>query len=98
MFRYRIFNDEWDWGYAPTRIQVKAMMQLVSIATDETIPLYVIEPDQIEALYGSTAFPGRLINGRYITDPTLDDYATLEYCNSKEIDEFPEVLKYTSWY
>lgn len=97
IFRYRIFNDAWDWGYAPTRIQVKAMMRLVSIATDEPIPLHVIEPDQIESLYGSTAFPGHLIhliNGRYMTDPTLDDYAVPEYRNSKETDEFPEVLKY----
>lgn len=94
IFRYHIFNDQWNWSYAPTRIQVKAMIRLVSIAIDEPIPLHVIEPDQIKALYGSTVFPGRLINGRYMTDPTLDDYTTLGYFNSKETDEFPEVLKY----
>lgn len=94
IFRYRVFNDVWNWGYAPTRIQVKAMIHLISITIDEPIPLHVIEPDQIEALYESSIFPGRLIGGRYMTNPTLNDYTTPGYCNSKEIDEFPEVLKY----
>lgn len=94
IFRYCVFNDQWNWSYAKTRIQVKAMIRLVSIVIEEPIPIHVIEPDQIEALYGSTVFPGSLIDGRYMTDPTLDQYATLGYCNSKETDEFPEVLKY----
>ena len=70
------------------------MIRLISLALDDPIPLHVIEPDQIEALYGSTVFPDRLIDGRYMTDPTLDDYTTLGYYNSKETDEFSEVLKY----
>ncbi|WP_350116072.1 hypothetical protein [Nitrosomonas sp.] len=94
IFRYCVLNDAWDWGYAPTRIQVKAMIHLISIAVDESIPLHVIAPDQIEDLYASTVFPGSLIKGCYMTDPALDDYTTTGYYNSKETDEFPEVLKY----
>lgn len=94
IFRYRIFNDEWNWNYAPTRIQVKAMIRLVYAVIDEPIPLYVIDPDKIEALYGSTIIPGRLIGKRFMTNPTLDEYTTTGYCNSKETDEFPEVIKY----
>lgn len=37
IFRYRVFNDEWNWSYAKTRIQVKAMIRLVSIAIDEPV-------------------------------------------------------------
>ncbi|MGZ0019160.1 hypothetical protein [Nitrosomonas sp. wSCUT-2] len=98
IFRYCVFNDQWSWSYASTRIQVKAMVRLVSLVTNEPIPLHVIEPDQIEALYESTIFPGYLIGGHYTTNPTLDDYTTTGYHNSKEIDEFPEVLKYIEEY
>ncbi len=51
IFRYHIFNDEWNWSYAPARIQVKAMARLVTTVINVQIPLYVIEPNDIEALF-----------------------------------------------
>ncbi|MDV6345710.1 hypothetical protein [Nitrosomonas sp. Is37] len=94
IFRYHIFNDEWDWSYAPTRIQVKAMVRLVSAVINVQIPLYVIEPNDIEALFGSTIIPGCLIGNRLISDPSLEDFTISGYPISRETDELPEVLKY----
>ena len=94
IFRYHVFNDEWDWSYAPARIQVKAMIRLVSFVIDIQIPLYVIEPNDIDLLFGRSIIPRRLIGYRQITDPSPDNFTKTDCPTSKEVDELPEVLKY----
>ncbi len=94
IFRYHIFNDEWNWSYAPARIQVKAMARLVTTVINVQIPLYVIEPNDIEALFKSTIIPGRLIGNCLISDPSLEDYTISNSYVGKEKDELPEVIKY----
>lgn len=94
IFRYRVFNDEWDWSYVPARIQVKAMARLVSTILHIPVPLYVIKPDEMEALYASTMIPHQLIGNCWVSDPSLDDYAISNSYVGKEKEELPEVIKY----
>ena len=94
IFRYRAFNDEWDWSYAPARIQVKAMVRLVSTTLRVPVPLYVIKPDDMKALYNSTIIPHQLIGNRWTSEPSLEDYAISNSYVGKEQDELPKVMEY----
>lgn len=98
IFRYHIYNDEWDWGYAPTRIQIKAMVRLVSTVIGVPVPLHIIKPHEIEAIFDGKIIPKRLIGNRWTSNPSLDDFSTANKYVGKEIDEIPEVLKYIEKY
>ena len=98
IFRYRIFNDEWDWSYVPARIQVKAMVRLVSIVLRVPVPLYVIKLDEMNALYNSTIIPYQLIGSRWTSEPSLEDYAISNSYVGKEQDELPAVMEYIEEY
>ena len=43
--RYYIFNDGFNWGYQPARIQLKAMVRMVRKVLGSPVPLMVINPD-----------------------------------------------------
>lgn len=98
IFRYHIFNDEWDWSYVPARIQVKAMTRLVSTVLRVPVPLYVIKPNEMEALYNRTIIPHQLIENRWTSDPSLEDYAITNSYVGKERDELPVVMEYIEEY
>lgn len=98
IFRYRIFNDEWDWFYVPARIQVKAMVRLVSMIIDVPVPLYIIKIHELQGLFDGAIIPRYLIDNRWLSDPSLDDFVTTNKFVGKEIDELPEVLMYIEEY
>lgn len=98
IFRYRVFNDEWNWSNVSARIQVKAMTRLISTVLHVPVPLYVIEPNEMEALYNGTIVPHQLIGNRWISDPSLEDYAVANSHVGKEQDELPAVMEYIEEY
>lgn len=98
IFRYHIFNDEWDWGYFPARIQIKAMVRLLSMTINVPVPLYVIKIHELQGLFDGTINPRYLIDNRWISDPSLDDFVTDNEFVGKELDEIPKVLKYIEEY
>lgn len=94
IFRYHIYNDEWDWGYAAARIQIKAMVHLISKVIKVPVPLYIIKQDEMESLFDGAIIPKRLIGNCLISDPSLEDFAITNEYVGKEMGELPEVLKY----
>ena len=98
IYRYHIYNDEWNWSYPTARIQIKAMIRLVSTVIGVSVPLYIIKPDEIESLVDGTIIPKRLIGNCLISDPSLEDFAIINESVGKEMDQLPEVLKYIEEY
>jgi hypothetical protein len=98
IFRYHIYNDEWDWGYAAARIQIKAMVRLVSTVIGVPVPLSIIKPHEIQSIFDGTIIPKRLIGNCLVSDPSLEDFAITNEYVGKEMGELPEVLKYIEEY
>lgn len=96
VYRYHVYGDGWDWGYWPTRIQLKAMARLLYRKFGKTMPLYTTKLADIENIRGSKQIPRSCLGGCLISTPSLEDFALSpdESVIAKEIDELPEVLKY----
>jgi hypothetical protein len=48
ILRYRIYQDDWDWGYWKCRIQLKVMARLVDKELSIRIPLYRTDRDTLQ--------------------------------------------------
>jgi hypothetical protein len=100
IYRYYIFNDGWNWGYKPSRIQLKAMVRMVCNVLHTPVPLVVIGPAELQKVLDRKKIPRVYLDGYLITNPSLEDFAlTLEESlAAKEMDEIPEVLRYIEEY
>lgn len=96
IFRYIINGGEWDWGYAPARIQLKAMVRVVDRVYGSPVPLYRAKRSVVEEIYNGKRVPREFMRGSPLTNPSLEDYAcsSREHAQAKECDELPFVLEY----
>jgi hypothetical protein len=96
IFRFIINRGEWDWGYDPARIQLKAMVRIVDREFGSPVPLYRVKQSVVEEIYDGKRIPREFIRGSPLTNPSLEDYACSmqEHRQAKECDELPDVLEY----
>lgn len=96
VYRYHVYGDGWDWGYYPTRIQLKAMARLLDKKFGKTMPLYTAKLADLENIREGKQIPKSCLGGCLISDPSLEDYAMSkdEHFHAKEIAELPDVLDY----
>lgn len=96
IFRYNIFNDGFNWGYEPGRIQLKAMVRMVYKVLGSPVPLMVIKPADLRSVLGCKKISRKFLNGCLVTNPSLEDFAltSQESGVATEVDEMPKVLKY----
>lgn len=96
LYRYYIYGDEWDWGYAPCRIQLKAMARLVFKTLEDSIPLHVVSETVLKKVRDGRLIPNMIKDECVATNPALEDYALSlsESANARETEELPLVLKY----
>ncbi|HXJ57765.1 MAG TPA: hypothetical protein VNU68_13995 [Verrucomicrobiae bacterium] len=96
IFRYIIFNDRWDWGHAPCRVQLKTMARMMDRVLGKIVPLYRVDPAILERVHGGKCIPQQCLRGSPLTNPSLEDYALSaeESTVAKECEELPAVLKY----
>jgi hypothetical protein len=96
VLRYRIFCDQWDWGYWKCRIQLKAMARLVDKELSLRIPLYRTDKRTIEEICSGRRVPPASVMRRPLQDLSLEDFAlgADESKCSKESAELPLVLEY----
>jgi hypothetical protein len=94
--RYRVFCEEWDWSYPPSRIQLKAMARLAFLNYRKPIPLYQVKPAILQQIINGECVPHSALQGCLLTNPSLEDFAlsTKESVQAKEVDELPTVLDY----
>jgi len=94
--RYHIWCDTWDWGYAKSRIQLKAMTRIVDIQLNERVPLYRVERAVLKAIQDGRQIPRAYLRGSLLPEPSLEDYANsqAEHGQAKETEELPYVLAY----
>lgn len=97
--RYHVYYDSWDWGYEPSRIQLKAMTRLVHQAFGP-VPILIVSPEELESIREGRLFPRKYLGGCLITDPSLEDFALdkNESAVAKEVEELPLVMKYIEDY
>jgi len=96
IYRYNIFNDGFNWGYEPGRIQLKAMVRMAYKAFGSPVPLMVIKPADLQSVLGCKKISRNFLNGCLVTNPSLEDFAltSQESGVATEVDEMPKVLKY----
>ncbi|HYG35485.1 MAG TPA: hypothetical protein VEC99_11905 [Clostridia bacterium] len=96
VFRYRIYCDEWDWGYWKCRIQLKAMARLVDKELSNRIPLYRTDRKTLKEICSGKRVPPTSALRRPTNDLSLEDFALgpEDTKCSKEIEELPIVLEY----
>jgi hypothetical protein len=92
--RYYIYHDGWDWSYFPTRIQLKAMVRMIYKFLHMPVPIFVINPGDLQNIFDGMQIPRRCLDRCPITDPSLEDYAFAESGFGKEAEEIPAVLEY----
>ncbi len=96
--RFRVYQDAWDWGYFPARLQLKAMARVVYLEMQTPIPLYRVPFRKLELVRGRKAVPRDVLAGCLLTSPSLEDFALSpdESAQSKEAEELPAVMEYIS--
>jgi len=96
IWRYHVYREGFDWGYAQTRIELKVIARLVYRRLNTPIPLFQVTDAQMEDLLEGRLIPGKFLRGCLLTEPSLEDFATSqqENCKARETDELPLVLKY----
>ena len=96
IYRYYIFNDGFDWGYTPSRIQLKAIARMIVNILRMPVPLFVISSAELQNVLERKKIPREFIDGCLLTDPSIEDFAMTpeESGIAMEVDELPEVLKY----
>lgn len=94
--RYRVYADGFTWDYWPARMELKSIARIVFRQLHTPVPLFHAPADQVEALVEGRLFPGPLVGGCPITNPSLEDFALsrTESFQAKEEEELPEVLRY----
>jgi hypothetical protein len=96
IYRYTIFNDGFDWGYEPGRIQLKAMARMVYKALHTPVPLMIITSAELQSVLDRKKVPREALDGCLVTNPSLEDFAltSRESGVATEVDEMPSVFKY----
>jgi hypothetical protein len=94
--RYHIYRDGMDWGYAPTRFELKAIAWLVFHKLHATIPMYLISEAAMDDVLAGKTIPAQLLRGSLSTHPSLEDFVLTQEQSrvAKETDELPAVLRY----
>lgn len=100
IYRYYIFNDGFNWGYEPGRIQLKAMVRMVYKALRAPVPLMVIKPAELQGVLDRKRISRQFLDGCLVTTPSLEDFSltTQESAVAAEVDEMPKVLEYIEEY
>lgn len=100
IYRYHIYRDEFDWGYFPTRIELKAIARIVDKKLHTPVPLFVITEKEMRGVLDGKLVPANLFRGALLTNPSLEDYALTkaESAVAKEVEEIPSVLQYIEKY
>lgn len=96
VYRYHIYQDGFDWGHPPARIELKAIARIAFKALNMPVPLFAVSKDDMEEITEGRMIPMRLLDGCQLTHPSLEDYALnpKESGIAKETDELPAVLEY----
>ena len=95
IYRYIIFNDGFDWGELPCRIQLKAMARMAYIRGHTATPLLNVKPEVLKRILEQEMVPYDFINSGLVSTPSLEDFALPEESPiAKEVAEFPYVLEY----
>jgi hypothetical protein len=96
VYRYHVYGDGWDWGYWPTRIQLKAIARLLFKKFGKTMPIYTTKLADLENIREGRLIPRSYLGRCVLSEPSLEDYAMTQEENfhAKEIAELPEVLEY----
>jgi len=89
IYRYYIFNDGLDWGYAPTRIQLKTIARMIFKILHTPVPLFVISPAELQNILERKKIPRKFVDGCLLTNPSIEDFALTpeESGITKEVDE-----------
>lgn len=96
IYRYHVYQDGFDWGYWPTRIELKVIARLVFQKLRIGVPLYPVTPKQMNDILECRAIPWQYLRGSLLTTPSLEDFALSneESRIAKEVEELPDVLRY----
>lgn len=96
IYRYHIYRDEFNWGYEPSRIQLKAMTRVICQAYRTVAPLYVVSDAELRNILDGKVVPRKHLLHSCITSPSLEDYCETreESLVAKEIEELPAVMQY----
>jgi hypothetical protein len=95
IYRYIIFNDGFDWGHQPARIQLKAMARIAYIHGGTVIPLLVVKPEILEQILEGKMIPRDFLHSGLVSNPSLEDFAlSADSPIAKEVAELPYVLEY----
>lgn len=96
IYRYHIYRDEFDWRYAPARIELKALVRVVWMVFRTAVPLYVVSKDVMQGILAGELIPTKYLKGGQVTNPSLEDYVLRkkESGVAKEVGELPDVLRY----
>ncbi len=93
--RFIVLNDAWDWSYAPTRFQLKAMAR-ICYERFGPIPIHRVPKSRLDAIRSGKAVPSELVSTKRITNPSMEDYVMTadESRVARETGEVADVLLY----
>jgi hypothetical protein len=94
--RYHPYRDGFDWGYAPTRIELKAIAWLAFHRLGITVPLFQISRPEMDDVLAGRIIPSALFRTCLLTTPSLEDFVLTDEESrvAKETGELPAVHRY----
>lgn len=96
IYRFRVYDEMWDWGHPPCRIQLKATARLLCQLHGTPLPLFRVSDRTLREIGQGKCVPRRYVDGCLSTNPSLEDYALSheESGVAREVEELPVVLSY----
>jgi len=88
VYRYRVFGDQWNWGYWKCRIQLKAMARVLHQLSSIVIPIFRVPTQVVEAIEEGRCIPHRHLQGQRPPDTHLEDYALSKRESAKSQEEY----------
>jgi hypothetical protein len=101
IYRYRIYDDGWDWGYWKCRIQLKAMIRIWWMKYELPVPVIHINKKELNEIESGHFVPHIYFkHRRRAAESSLEDYSMSpdESAVSKEVEELPLVTEYIRAY
>jgi len=97
IYRYRIYDDGWNWGYWKTRIQMKAMIRIWDKQFKAPVPVFRVSRKNLEGLLSGNLVPHACYQRiTRLMGFNLEDFSLFPHESrvSKEPEELAEVLEY----
>lgn len=95
--KYKIFGDDWDWGYPKCNIQLRAMIRVLHHLKKAVVPVYKVNKNTLKQIVNGEIVPNvDIISASRLMDISLEDFSLYpeQSAVSKDYKHLPVIEQY----